>query len=67
MKVATVRRYEHANDEAARIALSDPKTYPGIMQEWASLVLQKTPMRLNKHALQIGPPDTRHAHQMSLG
>ena len=67
MKIATVRRYEQVNDEAARIALSDPKTYPGVMQEWAEMVIQKTPMRLNKHALQTGSPDTRHAHQMNLG
>lgn len=67
VKLATVRRYEHANEEAARIALSEPVKYPGVIQEWAEMVIQKTPMRLNKHDLQFIQPDTRHAHQMSLG
>ena len=31
------------------------------------MVLLKTPQRLNKHALQTGSPNTRHAHQMSFG
>lgn len=64
---ADVRRFEHANQEAAYIALNDPQKYPGVMQEWAEMVLQKTPQKLNKHALQTGSPDTRRAHQMSFG
>lgn len=67
MKIDTVRRYERGNEEAARIALCDPRRYPGVLQEWAEMVIQKTPQKLNKHALQTGPPDTRHAHQMRLG
>lgn len=41
MKLATVRRFEHVNDEAARIALSDPQKYPGVIQEWAEMVIEK--------------------------
>ena len=67
MKIDTVRRYEHVNEEAARIALYDFQKYPGVMQEWAEMVLLKTPQKLTKHALQTGPPDTRHSHQMSFG
>lgn len=41
VKLATVRRYEHANKEAARIALSEPQKYPGVMQEWSEMVIQR--------------------------
>ena len=33
MKIDTVRRYEHVNEEAARIVLSNSQKYPGVMQE----------------------------------
>jgi hypothetical protein len=33
--------YRQSNLEAARIVAADPVKYPGIMQEWAQLVLRQ--------------------------
>ena len=38
-KAARAEVYRLANETAARIVLADPGKYPGVMQEWAGLVL----------------------------
>jgi hypothetical protein len=38
-KAARAEVYRIANETAARIVLADPGKYPGVMQEWAGLVL----------------------------
>jgi hypothetical protein len=47
--VATKQRiteaYRASNIEAARIIAADPVKYPGIMQEWARLVLNPSAER----------------------
>ncbi len=34
--------YERQNQEAAQIIAADPERYPGVMQQWARLVLQRS-------------------------
>jgi hypothetical protein len=38
-KTGRAEVYAEQNRQAARIILADPKRYPGLMQEWARLVL----------------------------
>jgi len=40
-----IESYRAANEECARIIAADPVRYPGVMQEWARLVLQSLPER----------------------
>ncbi len=36
-----MNEYEAANLAAARIIASDPAQYPGVMQTWAALVIER--------------------------
>jgi hypothetical protein len=38
---AARRAYAADNEQAARIIAADPARYPGVMQEWAALVLER--------------------------
>ena len=50
-KKERIRSFEQGNFQAAQIARLDPQKYPGALQEWADLVLEKaTAHSLNKHA-----------------
>jgi hypothetical protein len=33
--------YQKANEQVAHIVLTNPEKYPGVMQEWARLVIEK--------------------------
>lgn len=38
-KAGKAEMYAEQNRRAARIILADPKRYPGLLQEWARIVL----------------------------
>ena len=40
-KQSAAERFQDGNLEAARIILADTERYPGVMQEWARLILSR--------------------------
>ena len=41
MKLSIAAKFDEQNLRAARIIAADPVRYPGLMQEWAALVVGK--------------------------